>query len=598
MTWGLRGKEMVAVLGLVLLIVVGTTALHMAYLVRLGISEARDKGQVLAGQIYYQSRQVISRGWPRPPEGLLREDLGLRSLLEASISYSTSVLYGAVTDGAGRVLIHSEQGREGTVLPDRASLESLVGRGVFGQLNALVAGEATYEARMPLDLDGESFGTVRVGISMALLRREIAGAAMRSLLLGGIALILGVLVALALARMVLGPLRAIREGVDRMAHGEYAIRLPLRPGDEFGDLALRLNTLGAQIESDRRVLLGEKVRFEHVVDGLNEAVILLNREGRILFCNQAGLAFLGAAEAEAVLHQPIADVLGSKHPLVTRIGRTAQKAQDQEVAIVGPGGGAEFVTWVHEVRDREGLAGTLIQLRNLKSVREIESLFTQSQELATLGQLTSGVAHEVKNPLHAMTVHVELLKGKLGKPRADIQKHLGILGGEIRRLDRVVQGFLKFVRPQQMERRLVDLHSLLDSLAAVAEVEWGERGIRLHRQFRDGTATVRGDPELLQQAFLNLVRNGCEAMPTGGQLSITTVRQGEEHLEVVVADQGVGIEPRDAERVGQLYFSTKPEGYGIGLAQVYRIVRMHEGTVDFASVRGEGTRVTVRLPAA
>jgi signal transduction histidine kinase len=250
--------------------------------------------------------------------------------------------------------------------------------------------------------------------------------------------------------------------------------------------------------------------------------------------------------------------------------------------------------------DRVRVLSDEASARDLDSIKTLQSLISYSAKLAALGRLTSGVAHEVKNPLNAMMIHLELVKARLAVPRpalGGVRESLDIIGAEIRRLDRVVNGFLKFVRSQELALKSVDLNALAQGVAALLEAEWKPAGIRFALLLDPSCPRISGDEELLRQALLNIVVNACQAMPSGGTVTLETTRPGREWVALAVTDEGTGIAAEDRERIFSLYYTTKPEGSGIGLSLVYRIVQMHDGAIDVESAEGQnGTRMTIRLP--
>jgi signal transduction histidine kinase len=205
------------------------------------------------------------------------------------------------------------------------------------------------------------------------------------------------------------------------------------------------------------------------------------------------------------------------------------------------------------------------------------------------------VAHEVKNPLNAMMIHLELIKERLDAPTQEVRQSLDVIGGEIRRLDRVVQGFLRFMRPHELEFKPIEVATLLQSAVVLVEAEWRSQGIRFSIEVAPRLPAVEGDEELLRQALLNLIQNACQAMPRGGFVTVAARVDGHT-LCLEVADEGVGIAPEEVERIFTLYYTTRPNGTGIGLSLVYRIVQMHDGSIDVRSALGRGTTMTVRLP--
>jgi signal transduction histidine kinase len=258
----------------------------------------------------------------------------------------------------------------------------------------------------------------------------------------------------------------------------------------------------------------------------------------------------------------------------------------------------ELAVSSYRIPDGERAGGGVLALRNLEPVRAVQSLVTYSQKLAALGRLTSGVAHEVKNPLNAMRIHLELLKARLGPSQPPIRENLDVIAQEIVRLDRVVQGFLKFVRPEEIRLAPVQVDALLSEIARLMVPEAARAGARIAEDVAPELPPVAGDRELLQQALTNLVTNALQAMPKGGTVTLGARLGPDGSVEIRIADEGVGIPAQDLEKIFRLYFTTKSQGSGIGLSMVYRIVQMHDGRIDVESEVDRGTVMILTLPVA
>lgn len=253
-----------------------------------------------------------------------------------------------------------------------------------------------------------------------------------------------------------------------------------------------------------------------------------------------------------------------------------------------------------------GNLGTLLTLRDTESAAQLGQELEVSRRLAAIGKLTAGVGHEVKNPINAMVVHLELLRGKLVGAEGEVfrgaQRHVDILAGEMQRLDRVVQTLADFSRPMELHLRDRDLRQVVGAVMELTAVEMQENGIRVTVEAPPEPLMVRVDGELMQQAVLNLLLNGMQAMSGGGVMRVN-LRRDHQFAVVEVADEGEGIPPELLPRIFELYFTTKPKGSGIGLAMTYRILQMHGGAMevrsnaDAASVE-RGTTFTFRLPIA
>jgi signal transduction histidine kinase len=588
----LRARQVLALAVVALLVVVASALAHLASVTRIALGAAAAEGQLMARQLYHQSSQVLA-GSAEPAPTLLQRDPGIRALLEGMVGYSHIVVYAAVVDRADRILAHSDPKLEGQVLPPRETLEQVRGWWAPRAAVLLLGEPSVYEAHVPMLLGERPFGTVRVGVSTRLLRQEIAQAALYSLVVALVALAVAVVVGLAIGHLLLQSLRKIAQGMERLAQGEYGATVDLTRDDELGELAARVNRLGERVHAEQSHWQSDRARMEGILDSLEDAVVVLNPRREVVFCNQA---------AEALLGRATEGLLPADHPLAPVVAELFDAGIDRRNAAVklpSPDGSPrELVVSSYRISDGEQAGGAVLALRNLEPVRALKSLVTYSQKLAALGRLTSGVAHEVKNPLNAMRIHLELLKTRLAGGPPAARENLHVIGEEILRLDRVVQGFLKFVRPQELHLAPVDAGALLEEVARLMAPEASSAGARLVLDVAPGLPPVAGDQELLQQAFTNLAANAFQAMPNGGTVTLGARRGPDGSVELRVGDEGVGVAPEDVDKIFRLYYTTKPEGSGIGLSMVYRIVQMHEGRIDVESAIGRGTTMTVTLPVA
>ncbi|MDP2318765.1 MAG: ATP-binding protein [Acidobacteriota bacterium] len=264
-----------------------------------------------------------------------------------------------------------------------------------------------------------------------------------------------------------------------------------------------------------------------------------------------------------------------------------------------------------------GDLGATLDLRNDEELRDLGDVFDQvsaqlraaspgglspaqlgemSRRITRVGRLFTGVAHEMKNPLNAMTIHIELLRAKLDAASPAFP-HLDVIAGEIRKLDDRIQGFLKFVRPEEVSFGPVPLAPLIGNVLATVGPEADRAGVTIHPGCSDPALLAEGDAAQLRDVFLNLAQNAIQAMPKGGRLSMVCSALPDHRVSVRVEDTGVGIAPENLERIFELYFTTKDRGSGMGLALAFRAVQIHNGSIDVESTVGVGTAFIVVLPA-
>jgi PAS domain S-box-containing protein len=595
----LKTKETLAVTAFTVFIVAAATVLHFIQLTRVSIQGAIQQAELVARQIYAQNRRALARAPGRDPWQVLRGDLELRSLLDDSVGYSTGILYVLLADQDNTIVLHSELRKEGTVAPDRADLRTILGANALKRFAFLYRFATTYEVTLPVQLDDRPFGSIRVGLPTSLLRRELNSSLLRGLGLAAAALPVAWLLAMGLAHLTLQPVRRLTREVERLRQGEFVARSELAGEEEFKELEAQLQLLGQQMQSDRLKVLGGSVHLQQVVNQLEDGFIFLTHDRRILFFNKAAETVLGKA-VQQIHGWRVEEALEASHPLRPLLGDDGDHESRRGATVVlrRDGRPREFAVSRFAVADAERSMGTMVLLKDLESIKTLRSLVSYSAKLAALGKLTSGVAHEVKNPLNAMTIHLELLKERLGVAAGSVQENLDVIGSEIKRLDRALQGFLKFVRPQELTLGPVDLNALLRGLEALLQPEWQPAGVSFVTDLDAGLEPIRADEELLRQAFLNILLNACQAMPNGGTIRIATGLEADERVRVMIADEGTGIPTEDLDKIFRLYYTTKAGGSGIGLSLVYRIVQLHDGSIDVSSELEKGTTLVVRLPLA
>jgi PAS domain S-box-containing protein len=597
MRLGVRAKEALGVTALTLLVVAAATVIHLFQLTGVILQETVQQASLIQKQIFDQSKQALAKSRGKPPRAVLKTDADLHRFLEAVVGYSPNLLYALIADPEGKTILHTQKNRTEEETPVRPQLEGLVSLGPVQRFYTVYKGGAIYESALPMSLNGSPFGTVRLGIHTSLLRGRLTASLQRSLTFGAVVLPVAWLLTLGLASLTLRPIHALAREMERLRRGEFDVALDVGRTDEFRDLAAQLQLLGQQLKSDRLKMLSEKSHLQNVVDHLADGIILVNQDHRILFCNRTIEAVIGRS-SEEVHGRRLDDLpefpLMLRHLLEEVLARQVS-LRNATVPLPWHGLSKEFLVSAFCMIDGGTLRGAVALLRDTESVKTLQSLITYSAKLTALGRLTSGVAHEVKNPLNSMAIHLELLKSHLGVSSDEARASLEVIESEIRRLDRVVQGFLRFMRPQELRLGTVDLNGLLQKEVALLEAEWTRKGVKFSLLIEPGLA-ITGDEELLRQIFLNILLNACQAMPNGGAVAITGMHDKGEAVKISISDEGCGIRPADRDKIFQLYYTTKPDGSGMGLSMAYRLIQLHDGAIEVESEEGKGTTMIVRLP--
>jgi signal transduction histidine kinase len=620
MRLGIKGKQVLGVVAIVSVIVVLLSLLHVVRLARVSLDESRARAELMANAIFHRARGVVAEG---TDPYLALGDPGLRSILESSL-YSKNVTFAAIADVKGVALAHADPALEGRVLPEEEALDTLIARPALAQLIAIFTGPGrNLEVRQPLRIGDSEFGSIRIGVSTLLIRQDVEDWLRPAVATALVALAAAVLGAMLLAQLLLRPIHVIRGGLTRLGRGELGVRLDLNQQDEFGELGTSFNAVAAQLSADRSQMAGQVANLESAVERLEDAVAIIGPTGEILFANPA----LKDALPGAAVGTPLEALVPADHALRRLSEETLTTRQSRgpvsAVFALGNGEQGERLLLTHPVCDANGaLVGVMLIVRNLEYLSQVQSTIRYSRKLAALGRLSAGVAHEVKNPLNAMMIHLELLRQQVSPSARPLRapaaaaaagaavatepplvdstaalSHVDIIAGEIRRLDEVVQGFLKFSRPEDLKLQPLSLSALLAEVVPIVRPEAERAGVRLDIDC-DSAPDVNGDSAMLRQAFLNLALNACQAMPDGGVLRIHGEAARGHRVAVTFADTGRGIPPEHLKRIFDLYFTTKERGSGIGLSMVYRTVQMHDGEIEVESTPGVGTTFKVLLPQA
>lgn len=442
--------------------------------------------------------------------------------------------------------------------------------------------------------------SVRVVVYPALIRQDVLDDLQEAGVLSLLSILGSIAGALVFSGYAFRPLSRVSELLDNFTRGEYVAEDRARAGrqDEFGAVLSKVNLLGQQLGN-----------FERFLDQLEEAILVFDRDRVVVLASGALEKFLRRKRAE-VSGRRLEEVFDAQSPVTPFLEQAAETGATLRDVRVRIASDPESGRPVHALLSVEPLAaserrpaGFLVRLRDPEVRRQLEGQLQLAGRLTAISRVTRGVAHEVKNPLNAMRMHLELAKLKLARGDAEVQPQLEVIAGEILRLDRVVKTFLDFNRPLDLKLAETPLDGLVEGLAALTRPQAEAAGVRLETAFEARGAVINADPDLLKQALLNLVVNAIEAMPGGGVLRLETALrppsgdQGEE-VEIRIRDTGAGIPPEVEEKIFQLFFTTKERGSGIGLALTYRMVQLHGGRIGFSSKPGQGTTFVVCLPLA
>jgi PAS domain S-box-containing protein len=364
------------------------------------------------------------------------------------------------------------------------------------------------------------------------------------------------------------------------------------------------------------VVRREKLRalFGQIIESLDIGILVLDRSGRLILVNESGrklLPGISSATPDADFRELLKD-----HPKVLEMASSALQSGNyaKEVEYSLDSTDSPFVVRLTTVPLRDlhkHIIGTLLLVHDVHEVMAMERQMRRAERLSALGTLAATLAHEIRNPLEAINLNLELLGRHLEKTEMrpsdqDMKnKYLRVLEAEISRLVEVTNNFLSFVRPGRPETKTVSVTEVLRQVVDLIQNQASAGKVELEITNHAGRDTVEGSEDQLKQVFLNIILNGLEAMPDGGKLSLLIQRSprsaaspGDGMIAVRIEDTGEGIPPDKLERLFDPFFSGRPHGTGLGLTIAQKIIEAHRGRIEVESEVGRGTRVTVELPSA
>ena len=553
----------------------------------------------------------------------LQTDAFLNNLLQSQTDWP--FIYDAtIVDTNGKALLHTNIDRVDKVIPPRPPFDQLLRTPFDDQHRIVLTQTEVYDVSYPLYLrsvkvtDSKSvtanaaagkaasgtvggseqpFGMIRIGVKSSFLKNEIYGRLVRACYYSITAIFVSILLAAGISNLALGPLKQISRNLDSVSAGTADSYSDDDTGhDEYGLVSLKIANLGRQIRDSREIFSALKDNVDQLMSKLQDGLMLFSRDSRVVLVSAPVEAFLGRPRAE-LLGRTVQEVFDRKSLLGGALLDAFERRRPLSQREIVASDGKRVRVSLDFVQEKNSQIGALLIMRDTESVRRIGDEIEMSRRLSASGRLTRGVAHEVKNPINAIVLHLQLLQNKLAKEEPDTRRHVDIIDSEIHRLDRVVQTLVDFTRPRDLHLEEIDLRRLLDDVAQLAAPDTEQKGVTVQRQRATEPLLVKVDLDLMKQALLNVVINGMQAMHHGGTLTISARREG----AVVIAevqDQGAGI-PRDLhEKIFELYFTTRKGGSGIGLAQAYQILQWHYGSLDFESVEGSGTTFRFHIPSS
>src|SRR5215472_4857124 len=586
-----RTQIVLAITLMVAALVSGASYVYVSQILRQRISTARETALYLASQVAFLANnaapdlsstrvdtsnpQAVRRGI----EYYMGTDRDLNTMLDSVVGSWPTVYDVAILDSDGKAILDTDPNLIGNKISDRPDFNIIEEAGFRRKLRLVYSPPTIYEVRMPLLLNGTVFGSIRVGVSTVFLRTELTPRLRHALVLSATAILCSLILAALLSNIALGPLEHISRSLDNMTGSSAGgAKGSADNRDEYGLVSQKIANLGRQMRDTREIFSALKNNVDQIMSSLQDGLMLFTHDAKVVLVSAAVERFLGRSRGE-LLGRSVKEIFSGESALgalMLDAFRLHHSVEQRELEM--PNGRRVQVS-LDFIQEKGTQIGALVTMRDAESARRIEDEIELSRRISASGRVTRGVAHEVKNPINAIVLHLQLLSNKLQQLDPDTSRHVDIIDSEIHRLDRVVQILVDFTRPRDLHLEDTDLRLVLDEVTLLAAPDAEQHGVNVVRHLPDQQMPVKVDIDFIKQAILNVVLNGVQAMANGGTLGIEAYRD-EDTVVTEIRDQGAGIPSNVQEKIFELYFTTKKTGSGIGLAQTYQIMQWHYGSVD------------------
>ena len=526
----------------------------------------------------------------------LRDNRAFRSFLSSALAFGEAVVSVRVEDPNGVTVVAAPETLEGQRIADVPSINRLQAEGGWWETLSMfldLEPGSIYKDSGAIEINGQYAGTIKIELSTALIAARVRRSILTELYLIGVALALGSVAGTIMVGTVLRSVTALTAGIEQLAVAQTGTHIKVESRDELGQLADKFNLLSRRIMSDRQQWDEERDRLTFAIRSINDAVLLLDSAGRVIFANPEALGRLGLPDG-VIMGKELASLLGRDHPLV-RLAITALRAHgnlhNARLELDGTGPPAHYLVSLLAMDFGDGNQGSLLLLRDVSSAEELEDTLDFSRVMARQGRLLSGIGHQLRNPLHAIGIQLELLADD-ARHGMSLEERIDGIRSEMGRMTRTVASLLRFIRLDRIEPSSFSINDLLREITV--RLVSGKH--RTEYRLDESIGLVEADRALLSEALSNIVANAVDAMPEGGTVSVSTEKSGLDGVQITVTDQGQGIDPEHLSTIFDFCFTTKPGGAGIGLSMALRIIDLHSGTLQIGSRPGHGATVRLSIP--
>lgn len=473
-------------------------------------------------------------------------------------------------------------------------------------------------ALSPIFRDGQLFGVIAVGLSNVPTIEKTAQTRRVLFIIATIGILLAVVVVYLWAGTVVRPVKHLVQGAEAIEDGDLEHKISVESSDEIGELASKFNEMTRSLKQSRdkleeinKDLFYLKEYNENVVESIAAGIIVVDKDMKITMVNRGTESEFGIGREE-VIGKEISQAFPSRNSkeflgVLLKAIKTWEPYELSDIKRKTDQGTVVNNVRIYPLKDSGSkIVGSVIIVDNVTEKVQLQERLTRSEKLASVGQLSAGVAHEINNPLGVILNFIQILLKK-PRERKETQEYLTRIEKETKRIARIVQGLLDFARQSKPDFSSIHINRVLEETLILTEYQILLRNIKIVKKFSHNLPQTMGDAGRLKQVFINIIMNAAQAMPEGGTLTIATTRSSKSQklldkanfIEISFRDTGCGIPEEYVSHLFDPFFSTKEGskyGTGLGLSISYGIIEEHHGSIDVKSEPGKGTAFTIKLP--
>jgi PAS domain S-box-containing protein len=519
------------------------------------------------------------------------------------------IIYVIVHDKEGRIAGHSRRPDfQSRFLGDKISLNAVKTQNPLITIHNLESTSyPVMDVAVPVYLPDskDRWGTIRVGLSLEVMSKQIEQTIMSMLILGLLALVIGILISNWAAQRVTKPLKTLVQASIEAAQGNLEQKISIATRDEVEILASNFSSMIKEIVGQKQQLVNHLLEIKRlqqyaqkVLDTMSDGLLGIDLNGVITSVNPAAYIILGISPETIVKNSHFSELFDRDNQFSEYIKQTLENpiTGNQHEIHLKRGENRRIILTDSGVLEPEGetLKQVIFNLNDITALKKLEAEIRQNQRLADLGTMAAGMAHEIRNPLSAIKTYVALLPQKIETP-GFLEKFQKTVPREINRLNTIIEELLELSRPPHYNFKLIDIQLLLKQSTELMEEDFNSKGIDCTYKVTDKFYKIMADENQLTKVFINLMKNGAQAMPDGGQILILAYCTNS-WVIIEFKDTGHGFSSKTAKNIFNPFFTTKAKGTGLGLAITHKVITEHGGTIEVKSKKEKGSCFSIRLP--